>query len=84
MEQIVKNKDVYEPDVEKYYLRYRERDLQKPYAKHWHPLVAPISDEAQRGLTSSPWPSVLGIYHSTNICLDRSRADQDDTRVSCQ
>ena len=62
MENIVKNKEAYEPNEGNYYLGYRDADLRKEHAKYWNPLVAAVSDEVQKGLSASPWASALGIH----------------------
>ncbi|PYH94059.1 hypothetical protein BO71DRAFT_450329 [Aspergillus ellipticus CBS 707.79] len=46
-------------NTEDYYLGFREADFQKPYAKYYNPVVAPISDALVNGLADSPWPSAF-------------------------
>ncbi|PWY73190.1 phloretin hydrolase [Aspergillus sclerotioniger CBS 115572] len=46
-------------NAEDYYLGFRDADFQKPYAKYYNPVVAPISDALVNGLADSPWPSAF-------------------------
>ncbi|KNG82474.1 hypothetical protein ANOM_009533 [Aspergillus nomiae NRRL 13137] len=53
------NKEAYQNDTSKYYLGYTKADFEKPFAKYWRPHVAPISDEVQKGVSSSPFAAAL-------------------------
>ncbi|KAF4460386.1 phloretin hydrolase [Fusarium albosuccineum] len=49
----------YQSNASLYYLGYEGNDWERPFSKYWNPVLNPISDELQKGITESPYASRL-------------------------
>ncbi|CAG9990643.1 unnamed protein product [Clonostachys byssicola] len=49
----------YQANASLYYLGYKGDDWTRPFSKYWNPLMKPITDEVQKGMTESPYASRL-------------------------